>query len=144
MCDTNLCNQCRILIINWIRLSIGSHGDQQSIPTSPLAVIFKRADSADASIPKIVLETSANYSDPNSQTQCMTPVTPRRRKDPVKILIDADYSSHNLEPSIFSSPSLYSLHSEVSVHQETAKEEVLGDTCIVIYVMNNGLHMLLF
>ncbi|XP_064396708.1 ATP-binding cassette sub-family C member 4-like [Halichondria panicea] len=100
-----------------------SFGDQQLIPRSPLAVIFKRADSTDATIPKIVLETTENYSGPNSQTQYMTPGIPRRRKDPVKILIDADYINHDLEPSIFSSPSLYSLHSEISVHQETAKEE---------------------
>ena len=111
-------------MLNPIHVSIGSFGDQQLIPRSPLAVIFKRADSTDATIPKIVLETTENYSGPNSQTQYMTPGIPRRRKDPVKILIDADYINHDLEPSIFSSPSLYSLHSEISVHQETAKEEV--------------------
>ena len=43
------------------------------------------------------------------------------RRDPTKLVIDADY---NFEPSIFSSPSLYSLHSEVSIRKEDSKEEV--------------------
>lgn len=89
-------------------------------PTSPLAVTFKKANS---SIPQIVIESeqqSSPYS--TNQAEYKAPETPKQMKDPVRMLIDADYSSHDHEPSIFSSPSLYSLHSEVSIQQENTKK----------------------
>ena len=83
-------------------------------PISPLAVTFKRANSH-SSLPEVFVDKPTN-------SHSVLPSTPSHQRR--ELVFDSDYRMHDIEPSIFSTPSIHSLHSEVSIRDEVFKEQV--------------------
>ena len=101
----------------------GKSGDPHpATPISPLAVTFKRANSH-PSIPQAFIE------EPTNSHSVLPSTLSHRRRDSFKLALDSDCWMHDIEPSIFSTPSLNSLNFAVSIREEVSKQQV-GVGCV--------------